>query len=106
MTKADRVLYLRLLGFIKPYWKAFSIAVVCMVLTASTEPVFPAIMKYLLDSGFHTANASLVWLIPGSIVGLFFLRGVLSFVTNYLMTWVSTRLVVDLRRAMFDKLLF
>ncbi|MEY3513196.1 MAG: lipid export permease/ATP-binding protein MsbA [Pseudomonadota bacterium] len=64
MTKADRALYLRLLGFIKPYWKAFSIAVVCMVLTASTEPVFPAIMKYLLDSGFHTADANLVWLIP------------------------------------------
>jgi subfamily B ATP-binding cassette protein MsbA len=106
MTKADRALYMRLLGFIKPYWKAFSIAVVCMVLTASTEPVFPAIMKYLLDSGFQTADASLVWLIPGSIVGLFFLRGVLSFVTNYLMTWVSTRLVVDLRRAMFDKLLY
>jgi ATP-binding cassette, subfamily B, bacterial MsbA len=31
-------------------------------------------------------------------------RGVLSFITNYLMTWVSTHLVVDLRRGMFDKL--
>jgi len=106
MTKADRALYLRLLGFIKPYWKAFSIAVVCMVLTASTEPVFPAIMKYLLDSGFRASEAHLVWLIPAGIVGLFLVRGVLSFVTNYLMTWVSTRLVIDLRRAMFDKLLY
>ena len=106
MTKADRALYLRFLGFIKPYWKAFFIAVVCMLLAASTEPAFPAIMKYLLDSGFHTTDVRLVWLIPASIVGLFFLRGVLSFVTNYLMIWVSTRLVVDLRRAMFDKLLY
>lgn len=104
MTKSDRTLYLRLLGFIRPYWKAFSIAVACMVCTAATEPVFPAIMKYLLDSGFRTADARMVWLIPSSIVLLFLLRGVLSFVTNYLMTWVSTRLVVDLRRAMFDKL--
>jgi subfamily B ATP-binding cassette protein MsbA len=104
MTKSDRELYFRLLGFIKPYWKAFSIAVICMVFTAATEPVFPAIMRYLLDSGFRTADARMVWLIPASIVLLFLVRGVLSFITNYLMTWVSTRLVVDLRRAMFDKL--
>lgn len=76
-----------------------------MVCTAATEPVFPAIMKHLLDSGFRTNDARMVWLIPVSIVLLFLTRGVLSFVTNYLMTWVSTRLVVDLRRAVFDKLL-
>lgn len=104
MTKTDRTLYLRLLGFIRPYWKAFSVAVLCMVCTAATEPVFPAIMKHLLDSGFRTSEARMVWLIPASIVLLFLTRGVLSFITNYLMTWVSTRLVVDLRRAMFDKL--
>lgn len=104
MTKTDRTLYLRLLGFLRPYWKVFSVAVLCMVCTAATEPVFPAIMKHLLDSGFRTTEARMVWLIPASIVLLFLARGVLSFVTNYLMTWVSTRLVVDLRRAMFDKL--
>jgi ATP-binding cassette, subfamily B, bacterial MsbA len=104
MTKADRALYLRLLGFLRPYWKIFTIAVFCMVCTAATEPVFPAIMKHLLDSGFRTSDARMIWLIPASIVLLFLARGVLSFVTNYLMTWVSTRLVVDLRRAMFEKL--
>lgn len=105
MNKEDRALYIRLMGFLKPYWKAFSIAVACMVCTAATEPMFPAIMKYLLDSGFQTTDKKMVWLIPASIVLLFVVRGLLSFVTNYLMTWVSTRLVVDLRRAMFDKLL-
>jgi ATP-binding cassette, subfamily B, bacterial MsbA len=105
MTKADRALYLRLLSFLHPYWRAFTVAVLCMVCTAATEPVFPAIMKHLLDSGFRATEARMVWLIPASIVLLFLARGVLSFVTNYLMTWVSTRLVVDLRRAVFDKLL-
>jgi ATP-binding cassette, subfamily B, bacterial MsbA len=106
MTKTDRVLYFRLLGFLRPYWKAFSIAVFCMVCTAATEPVFPAIMKYLLDSGFKATDSRSVWLIPSSIVSLFFVRGVLSFLTNYLMTWISTHLVVNLRREMFDKLVY
>ena len=106
MTKTDRVLYFRLLGFLRPYWKAFSIAVFCMVCTAATEPVFPAIMKYLLDSGFKATDSRSVWLIPSSIVSLFFVRGVLSFLTNYLMTWISTHLVGNLRREMFDKLVY
>jgi len=104
MSETDRAHYLRLLGFLKPYWRAFLFAVLCMICTAATEPVFPAIMRHLLDSGFKTNDARMVWLIPLSIVLLFMARGVLSFVTNYLMTWVSTRLVVDLRRAMFEKL--
>jgi subfamily B ATP-binding cassette protein MsbA len=83
----------------------FALAVCGMVGTASTEPVFPAIMKFLLDHGFKTENHKLVWLIPLSIVALFLVRGVLSFVTSYLMTWISTRLVCDLRRELFAHIL-
>ena len=101
----SRVLYLRLLGYLRPYWRVFSLAVVGMVCTAATEPVFPAIMKYLLDHGFNAPDPRLVWAIPLGIVLLFMARGVLSFCTNYLMTWVSTRLVIDLRRQLFGKIL-
>ncbi len=104
-TASSRELYFRLLGYIKPYWKAFSLAIVGMIGIAATEPVFPAIMKYLLDKGFRTPDARLVWLIPMGIVFLFVIRGILAFCTNYLMTWISTRLVADLRREMFAKIL-
>lgn len=105
MTKADRVLYSRLLRYLKPYWKVFTISVLCMICTAATEPVFPAIMKYLLDIGFKASDTRNVWLIPGGIVLLFLIRGVLSFITNYLMTWISTHLVVNLRKAIFEKII-
>jgi len=72
---------------------------------AATEPIFPAIMKYLIDKGFQTPDQRLIWAIPLGIVLLFTLRGVLSFCTNYLMTWISTRLVIDLRRQLFAKIL-
>lgn len=101
----SRILYARLLTYVKPYWKAFSLAVLGMVCTAATEPVFPAIMKYLLDNGFQTADPRMVWLIPMGIVTLFVVRGFFSFCTGYLMTWISTHLVTDLRREMFAKIL-
>jgi subfamily B ATP-binding cassette protein MsbA len=105
MQNNSRVLYLRLLAYLRPYWKPFALAAFGMVGTAMTEPVFPAIMKFLLDSGFKTEDARMIWLIPSSILLLFFVRAVLSFCTNYLMTWISTHLVTDLRRKMFAKIL-
>jgi subfamily B ATP-binding cassette protein MsbA len=90
---SNRALYFRLLGYVRPFWKPFALAVLGMVCTAATEPVFPAIMKYLLDNGFKTGDSRLVWAIPLGILLLFLLRGVLSFCTNYLMTWISIRLV-------------
>lgn len=101
----SRTLYLRLLGYLRPYWKVFSLAVLGMLCLAATEPIFPAIMKFLLDKGFHTDDARLVWLIPLGIILLFLFRAFFSFCTNYLMTWISLRLVIDLRRQMFDKIL-
>jgi subfamily B ATP-binding cassette protein MsbA len=102
---SNRALYFRLLGYLRPYWKPFALAVVAMIGMAATEPVFPAIMKYLLDNGFRTGDTRLVWLIPLGIVALFVGRGILSFGTSYLMTWVSARVITDVRREMFDKML-
>ena len=105
LQRPHQSLYLRLLSYVRPYWVAFSIAVAGMVATAATEPVFPAIMKYLLDHGFHTDDQKLVWLIPLGIVVLFIVRSVLVYVTGYLMMWLSSRVVTDLRRALFAKLI-
>lgn len=102
---SNRAIYFRLLSYVKPYWKAFGLAVLGMVAIATTEPAFPAIMKYLLDQGFKTEDPRMVWLIPVGIVVLFLVRGIFSFVTSYLMTWTSTRLITDLRREMFAKIL-
>jgi subfamily B ATP-binding cassette protein MsbA len=105
MKPAPQALYFRQLSYVRPYWRAFALAVIGMVGTAATEPVFPAIMKYLLDQGFQTSDARLVWLIPAGIVLLFLVRALFSFVTSYLMLWVSTRLVTDLHREIFSKTL-
>ncbi|MEO8118835.1 MAG: lipid A export permease/ATP-binding protein MsbA [Rhodoferax sp.] len=105
ISPSNRDLYTRLLSYVRPYWKAFTLAVVGMIGTAATEPVFPAIMKYLLDNGFKTQDTRMVWLIPTGIVSLFVVRSVFVYFTGYLMMWISSRLVTDLRRDMFAKLL-
>ena len=101
----QKSLYLRLLGYAKPYKFAYVMAILGMVATAATESLFPALMKYLLDHGFKVSSPELVYLIPLSLVGLFVIRGVIQFSSNYLMTWITTNIVMVIRNELFSKIL-
>src|SRR5512143_3655904 len=97
-------LYLRLLGHVRPYWRMFGAAILAMVLSASTEPLFPALMKPLLDKGFGPPRSPLIMWAPVAIVLLFLVRGVLSFASGYCMNWVANKVITDLRNLMFRRL--
>jgi len=98
-------IYLRLLGYVRPYRRVFAFAILGMALTAMTEPLFPAIMKKLLDSGFVASNSDDLYLLPLAMVTIFVVRGILTYFTSYSLAWVTNRLVMDLRQQMFGRLL-
>ncbi len=101
----SRELYLRLLGHVRPHWKGFVLTLAATVLAAATEPLFPALMKPLLDKGFGQGDQGwLAWL-PLAIVGIFVLRGVAGFFAGYGMSWVSNKVITDLRQLMFERLM-
>ena len=101
----SRDLYLRLLGHVRPHWKGFVLTLAATALAAATEPLFPALMKPLLDKGFgQGGNEWLAWL-PLAIIGIFALRGVAGFLSSYGMSWVSNRVITDLRQLMFERLM-
>jgi len=102
----DGALYFRLLSYVRPYARVFGLALLGMVAAAATEPLFPALIKPLLDRGFgadrQLALPPLAF--AGAIVGIFLLRGLLTFGSSYYMAWVGNRVVLDLRAAMFARL--
>ena len=104
-TAADsRQTMLRLLGYVRPYWKPFLVAMLTMIGTAATEPLFPALMKPLLDKGFSTAGRDDLWLAPVIIIAIFVVRGIFTYVSAYAFSWVNNRVIADLRRQMFARL--
>ena len=98
-------LYLRLLGYVKPYWRAFALSIIGMALTAATEPLLPALLKPMLDGTFVHKDDTVTRLAPLFILAIFFVRGVASFIGTYAIGWVGNKMVMDLRDAMFRKLL-
>ncbi len=106
-AQRDRELYLRLLGYVRPYATVFGVALAAMVAAAATEPLFPALIKPLLDGGFAAGRSPALppGAYAGALVAIFVARGLLTFTSQYCMAWVANRVVLDLRGAMFARLL-
>ena len=98
-------LYLRLLRYVAPYRSVFALALAGMVIVAATEPALPAILKPLLDGTFVEKDATIMRWMPLLIVALFVVRGPAEYLAHYSITWVGQKVVMDLRNAMFRKLL-
>ena len=101
----SRALYFRLLNYVRPHWRMFAAAILTMVALAATEPVLPALMKPMLDGSFVQKDAMIIRWVPIALVALFVVRGVFMFASGYTVTYVGQRVVMDLRSAMFAKLL-
>ncbi|BCK88646.1 lipid A export ATP-binding/permease protein MsbA [Sideroxyarcus emersonii] len=98
-------LYLRLMGYVRPYWRAFAVSILGMAVAAATEPLLPALLKPFLDGTFVQKDDLVMRWAPGLILLIFFVRGVAGFFGSYAIHWVGNKLVMDLRAEMFGKLL-
>ncbi|POA22106.1 lipid A export permease/ATP-binding protein MsbA [Pseudomonas sp. FW300-N1A1] len=109
-------IYLRLLGYVKPYIGIFLLSIVGFVIFASTQPMLAGILKYFVD-GLSNPEAvlfpnvpylqdlQLLVAVPLLIILIAAWQGLGSFLSNYYLAKVSLGLVHDLRVELFNKLL-
>jgi subfamily B ATP-binding cassette protein MsbA len=104
-SKSSWSIYRRLLAYTRPYRMGFAVALAAMVVAAATEPLFPALMKPLLDEGFVQNSSFPLWLVPVALIAIFVVRGIATFTSSYALSWVANRVLVDLRRQMFARMM-
>ncbi|WP_079203363.1 lipid A export permease/ATP-binding protein MsbA [Pseudomonas sp. CC6-YY-74] len=109
-------IYLRLLGYVKPYIGYFAISILGYVIFASTQPMLAGILKYFVD-GLSNPEAvlfptvpylrdlQLLQAVPLLIVLIAAWQGVGAYLGNYFLAKVSLGLVHDLRVSLFNSLL-
>ena len=102
---SSRHLYFRLLTYVRPYWRVLVAGLFATAIAASTEPLFPALLKPLLDNGFTGNGGQSPLLVPLMIVGIFAVRGVVGYLASYAMSWVENRVINDIRQQLFEKLM-
>jgi subfamily B ATP-binding cassette protein MsbA len=94
----------RIAPYLKSGRSALALAGAGAVVGAATEPMIPALLQPLLDQGF-TGRALPLWTIPLVLIGLFFVRGLAGFVAQYGLAKAAQNGVLELRQAMFERLL-
>ncbi|GMU71782.1 MAG: lipid A export permease/ATP-binding protein MsbA [Burkholderiales bacterium] len=97
-------LYRRLLGFVRPYWWTFALAIVGMVAVAAGDLLMAWLVIPVVQN-FQSPDPERTRWLPLVIVGVFALRGAGSYVSEYGMAYTGNRVVFDLRRRLIDKLL-
>ncbi len=97
-------LYRRLLGYVRPYWWTFGIAVLGMVAVAAGDLLMAWLVIPVVQN-FQSPDPERTRWLPLVVVAVFALRGLGSYVSEYGMAYTGHRVVYDLRRRLIDKLL-
>ncbi len=95
----------RLVMFVRPYRGRVALALLALVIAASTVLVFGAGLRWLVDRGFVGGDPGLL---DQALVGLLAVIAVLALATfgrAYLVAWLGERVTADVRRAVFENLL-
>ncbi|AXF21275.1 lipid A export permease/ATP-binding protein MsbA [Burkholderia pyrrocinia] len=96
----------RLWPYIRPLIGIVVLAVMTMGVVAATEAGIPALLKPLLDHGFGVHGSDRAkWYVPIAVIGLALVRGVSQYASNYLLNYVSNRILLQLRLEMFQRMI-
>ena len=87
----------RLLTYLRPYRARVFLSVFLMMLVTLTALPMPRIMQFVIDNVFPHHRWGALNIIFWLIIGLYFVRGIVSFMLNYLIGWLGQRIVFDLR---------
>lgn len=106
-TSEMSVVLKRLWGYLMPHLWAVLCAILAMGLVAASEAGIPALLKPLLDQGFGVKDhaSQLKRMIPLAVISLALVRGVAQYASNYLLAWMSNKILLTLRLQMFERVL-
>lgn len=96
--------YKRLLAYVKPFWFAFSLAVLGNIIYAAASTGMAAAMEYVITAIENPTDQNRL-LLTGLIVGIFALRGVGTFFSQYFISYVGRQVINALRNDVFDRLM-
>jgi ATP-binding cassette, subfamily B, bacterial MsbA len=97
----------RIWPYFAPSRMGFLLAALCTVVATVTEPMVPWLMQQLVDRGFKGGPGGQfpLWWVPASVIGLFAIRGLAVFLSQYAVAWAAYRGTQAMRQALFRRVM-
>lgn len=99
------LLYKRLFSYVKPFWPILVFGIVANILYSAIDAGFTYMTMPFLDKGLISLDMSFVKKIPLIVLVGITLRGLVSALGSYCMTWVARSVVKVLRQKVFAHIL-
>ncbi|QSX42118.1 lipid A export permease/ATP-binding protein MsbA [Shewanella cyperi] len=115
------VVFRRLLGYLKPMKSIFVMSLLGLITYGAVDTLFIAFIQPFIDKGFNGSTpqvqgmglameankgfgsgSDVLLMAPFVVVGMFTLRGLANFVSTYGISYMSARLIMDLRQQVFN----
>jgi len=97
-------LYLRLLGFLRPYRGRIILAMCCMIVLAACTAALAWMLRPAVDGALSGRDTRMIYMIPMFIVGLYAVKGAAYYGQAYLMGYVGQKVIFDLRNSLYSHL--
>ena len=98
-------LYFRLLHYVKPYWVWLIVAMVCAGGVSGLTATYAWLVKPVLDEIFIKKDTAMLLTLPVLIVGVALFKGLFTFSQSYLMQYVGSRIIMDLRKRLYHHII-
>jgi subfamily B ATP-binding cassette protein MsbA len=102
LSAKSSALYWRLLTYVKPFWPVLLLGIGANILYSIIDAGFTYMMRPFIDKSFISIDLSFIKQIPLIVLFGVTLRGFISSIGSYCMTWVARSVVKVLRQRVFS----
>jgi ATP-binding cassette subfamily B protein len=90
--------------FLRPYRGTMAAALLALTISASAVLALGVGLRLLIDEGFSSSDVTLLNEALAYMIGMVVLLAVGTFARFYLVSWLGERVVADMRRAVFQRI--
>jgi len=88
-----------------PFKLVFAIAIVGMIGNAAIDALFISQIQTFIDDGITAQSNTVLTYAPLFVIIVFILRGLTNYMATYGLGWVGSKVVMNLRQALYEKVM-
>lgn len=105
MSNTKIKIWIKFLSFLRPFWKYQLVLFVLLMISNAAALASPYILKLFIDEVIPDRNIDLLWTLVGSLGILYVLRVGVTFLADYLYTWIGNQVMINMSVSLFDHIL-
>ena len=95
----------RYIPYIKDYKTQYFFVFIGIILTVSATISTAEIMKYVMDDMLIDKKEEMLYLIPLSLIGIYFVKGIGRYIQSVFMSYIGQHIVTRFREILLDKII-